>query len=748
MTNLSIARNRVGQTQPQTTVQTGGRTQLLTGSDRPGHRWRVAACALVATMATVVLLVRAALLIPQFNNMVDEPYHVVSAVALWDLKTYAVGFQQPPLTRYPAMLALHAMDVHLADNYKDTRILNDDQVFSLSPKLLFGSKVPYEKMLFTARYAMLFWPAVAMLFLYLLTRWLAGDVAAASAVVLFSLDPTFLAHCAWVGTEPGIVAMYLGATYFGLRWILRQSWPSAIGAGIFLGLGIGAKFTCLFLLPGLGMAWLIRPWLMQLGGWMLAGGMTQVQRIRTAFQMAGSPQLVTASGSGSQWNRDGGSGLDIARLETSGSVSTRLENSRLDSSKLDNSRLDNSRLESSRLGDTSPALDQEDRSPWDGSRVAEPAKVSPNQGIPAGWGGRRFFVQAMVVSLLAFVTLWGVYFFAFGPIGHQKAFAEQPQWKAIPQWVKDTPIPMPSFFLGMLRAVGHGRYGHPAFLDGEFSMHGWARYFPEALLMKLPVATLVGLVIAAIAQLFMLPRLARLSTGGRHRLALTSLLVILPFASFMAMAMDGTIDIGIRHILPIMPLVIILVVAPLARMGRIGMGIIAVLACMTIVETGLANPNYIAFFNPIAGGMTGGQDHFLDSNLDWGQDFKAFSEWAEGPEAHGRQVTSRLFVYPQHLLYAEYGLDQSMQNARPAGLFAISINVKKGLIDAEPQPDGRLIPTTDYSWLKDYPLVKRIGGSIEVYDLDHPTNANALTPPQMPIVQNGFNVDGSQPEEP
>jgi hypothetical protein len=51
-------------------------------------------------------------------------------------------------------------------------------------------------------------------------------------------------------------------------------------------------------------------------------------------------------------------------------------------------------------------------------------------------------------------------------------------------------------------------------------------------------------------------------------------------------------------------------------------------------------------------------------------------------------------------------------------LIAVSANVKHRLQGAEMSEDGTITLGEDYSWLEKYPLVKRIGTTIEVYDLD------------------------------
>ena len=48
-----------------------------------------------------------------FNNTVDEPLHIASAVAMYDVGKETSGVEQPPLTRIVAGLPLYLRGVHL-----------------------------------------------------------------------------------------------------------------------------------------------------------------------------------------------------------------------------------------------------------------------------------------------------------------------------------------------------------------------------------------------------------------------------------------------------------------------------------------------------------------------------------------------------------------------------------------------------------------------------------------------------------
>lgn len=78
-------------------------------------------------------------------------------------------------------------------------------------------------------------------------------------------------------------------------------------------------------------------------------------------------------------------------------------------------------------------------------------------------------------------------------------------------------------------------------------------------------------------------------------------------------------------------------------------------------------------------------------------------------------------MFPNKSLCRTLGLDPAALFRSPdsGGLLAISKNVRYGL-GAGLSEDWLDQPKDDYGWLSEYPIVKQIGYSIDVYDLDAP----------------------------
>src|SRR5439155_4033772 len=101
----------------------------------------------------------------------------------------------------------------------------------------------------------------------------------------------------------------------------------------------------------------------------------------------------------------------------------------------------------------------------------------------------------LVMGLVAFVVLWGTFLFDTGAMRFQAMFAPGfGPWVKLPPAVVETPVPMPSLFLGVLFLATRAGAGYPVYLNGHIRPHGFRLYFPEALAVKETLGFLIALV--------------------------------------------------------------------------------------------------------------------------------------------------------------------------------------------------------------------------------------------------------------
>src|SRR5205814_10552696 len=117
-----------------------------------------------------------------------------------------------------------------------------------------------------------------------------------------------------------------------------------------------------------------------------------------------------------------------------------------------------------------------------------------------------------------------------------------------------------------------------------------------------------------------------------------------PFAIFaliyVAFAIGAPLNIGHRHLLPIYPALFLVCGAAAYLLQKYRRAIftvaIALLVLWQIGESVWTRPNYLAYFNQVAGGPRNGYQHLVDSSLDWGQDLANRKSWI----ADHRSITS------------------------------------------------------------------------------------------------------------
>jgi hypothetical protein len=216
-----------------------------------------------------------------------------------------------------------------------------------------------------------------------------------------------------------------------------------------------------------------------------------------------------------------------------------------------------------------------------------------------------------------------------------------------------------------------------AFLNGRFGTTGWWWFFPYAFAVKTTIpAILLGLLAVAALVLRWTHEDAdasKLEDARASLYAFTPLLVLV--IVYGAFALASNLNIGHRHLLPIYPALAILSggaafwIQPLldrwkadpqdgrARRKQRGQarvqrstsasGIAAGVAALGLLtwhvgESLAIRPDYLAYFNEVAGGPSEGYKHLADSSLDWGQDLPALKQWLD---KEGLQQSSASSVY-------------------------------------------------------------------------------------------------------
>lgn len=243
---------------------------------------------------------------------------------------------------------------------------------------------------------------------------------------------------------------------------------------------------------------------------------------------------------------------------------------------------------------------------------------------------------------IAFTVDWGLYGFGCGPSYGGAGVSTTipivipmvanlfPGGEAFMDVIRRSGPPLAyDTFMGQIQ---HATEGHPAFLMGLHSRHGWWYFFPVAIVVKSTPAELLMFGLAA----------ALVACPGNwldptRRLWTTSL------AAMIGMAMCSSINIGQRYVLLAYPLVILLSADGVGslRAFRPRLALAAgtlLLASQAASAVGIA-PHYLGYFNSLCGGPSRGYRYLVDSSLDWGQGLPALRRALEARGYHKVALT-------------------------------------------------------------------------------------------------------------
>lgn len=270
-------------------------------------------------------------------------------------------------------------------------------------------------------------------------------------------------------------------------------------------------------------------------------------------------------------------------------------------------------------------------------------------------------VPANVIALTTwFLVVWACYRFSTQPLfatgGPHLQGADVPRVLVQPGFVRTMlttfPIPAEQFVRGVGEVWLRNRGEHWNYLLGQLKNTSWWYFFPVVLSIKTPLGFLTLTLLGAGALLMRLRR-------GEWQPAAS----IVAALSILLVCVASHINLGVRHILPIYPLLSIGAgnfVAASLRPIRTARSIFALsLLLWCGVDSLLAHPDYLAWFNPIASSHP---EHFrADSDLDWGQDFGRLSKRLlelhvssiEMPSLFGVAEPERIGLPPVHEISCE-----------------------------------------------------------------------------------------------
>ncbi len=211
---------------------------------------------------------------------------------------------------------------------------------------------------------------------------------------------------------------------------------------------------------------------------------------------------------------------------------------------------------------------------------------------------------------------------------------------------------VPEAYLQGLQVVARYSLVRPAFFNGRYGAGGWHWFFPYCFMVKTPLPLFLLLVLGGVAAVFGWHLCRKEANAGWIRIVAQSLYRTSPLwvllAVYWATAINTNLNIGQRHILPVYPATFILAGSAAFWLGRrnlVTRVTVAIALILFMTESIKIWPNYLAYFNQIAGGPRHGYQHLVDSSLDWGQDLPQLKAWLDQKGLNNHENTPVYLSY-------------------------------------------------------------------------------------------------------
>jgi hypothetical protein len=250
--------------------------------------------------------------------------------------------------------------------------------------------------------------------------------------------------------------------------------------------------------------------------------------------------------------------------------------------------------------------------------VADALLASNTQRLRTLW---QNLIALLPVAVIALIVLWGAYAFRYASRPDQARPWTSAQLasahgivatRVITAVARGRLLPQ-AYLIGLQDVLAESDEGKRMYLLGRIYPTGRWFYFPLAAAIKFTVPTLLLILASGFAVRF----------WRAHKRE--AVFLLLPAAILLLSAMGYSINIGIRHVLPLWPFLIIFAAAgswAIVRHRRWPTVALVVLLVFHAASSLRAFPNYLSYSSDLWGGPANTYKYLSDSNVDMGQAFK------------------------------------------------------------------------------------------------------------------------------
>ncbi|NUM37388.1 MAG: glycosyltransferase family 39 protein [Candidatus Brocadiae bacterium] len=324
---------------------------------------------------------------------------------------------------------------------------------------------------------------------------------------------------------------------------------------------------------------------------------------------------------------------------------------------------------------------------------------------------RKYVYKYILICLLCFLVVWVFYIpFVWNTPPEIQARLIVKSIAANPE---NEPLRIFLHFFennSILRALGHYFLGislvfnrvtnyNLTFILGKISNDAIFWYFPVAWLLKTPLP-IIFLFFSSIVYLFVNKR--------KKEEKWKIWMILTPFIVYWLAALTGSLNIGIRHLLPTIPFAIMIISYFLAKILREKKYLKTKYASVILLfvflgySTLLNYPYYLAYFNELIP-KDQKYKYLTDSSLDWGQSLLGLKKYVEDNKIQEIKFSSFGCSIPEY--YIKEISKWHHPNSPTTGFIAVSATVYQSS-----KINGKLNHKWSCHWLDKFKPIAQVGG--------------------------------------
>ncbi len=262
------------------------------------------------------------------------------------------------------------------------------------------------------------------------------------------------------------------------------------------------------------------------------------------------------------------------------------------------------------------------------------------------------------------------------------------------------------YLLGVILVVARVAGGNATFIMGHLSDKSIPWYFPVAWLLKTPISIIVLFLSSVVYFIF--------KKKKDKKDAWIASLIFLPFLVYWGFTLKGSLNIGIRHLMPTVPFVLLAIgylFKPIFDSKKITFlkSASVILILYMIISVMSYYPSFIGYFNESVP-RNERHKYLIDSSLDWGQDLLRLKKYVN--DNNIKNIKVDYFGGSQPNYYLPESTQWRSSYGPTTGWIAVSATFYQSS-----KLYGPIENKWSYEWLDNIKPTAIIGGSILVYNI-------------------------------